>query len=59
MTPSVGRTAGSAVRYNTDFGAMRIDATARAITFTFITRTGQTIDTYTLSAAGATPTPGS
>ena len=50
-------TDGSAVRYYSDFGSMRIDATAGAITFTFITRTGQTIDTYTLPDSSATPAP--
>ena len=36
---------------------MRIDATASAMTFTFITRGGQTVDTYTLPDPNATPAP--
>jgi fibronectin type 3 domain-containing protein len=45
--------AGSQVRYNADYGAMRIDSTNTSITFSFITRTGQVIDTYTVG----TPVP--
>src|SRR5205823_14033265 len=47
---------GSQVRYAGDYGAMRVDSTDTAITFSFITRTGQTIDTYTLNN-GSTGTP--
>ena len=47
---------GSQVRYNADFGAMRIDSTSTSITFSFITRTGQVIDTYTINN-GVTNTP--
>ena len=39
---------GSVVRYNTDYGAMLIEATDSSITFKFITRTGIEIDTYTI-----------
>ncbi|HJQ25302.1 MAG TPA: metallophosphoesterase [Blastocatellia bacterium] len=38
--------AGSRKRYNDDYGAMRVDATPEQITFKFITRTGELIDTY-------------
>lgn len=44
---------GSKLRYNDDYGAMRVDASGAAITFQFITRAGELIDTYTLNA----PTP--
>jgi hypothetical protein len=47
---------GSAVRYAADYGAMKVDASDTGITFRFITRAGQTIDTYTLTK-GATPPP--
>ena len=40
---------GSQVRYNSDYGAMLVDADELQITFQFITRTGALIDTYTLS----------
>ncbi|RPH61619.1 MAG: hypothetical protein EHM81_03885 [Chloroflexi bacterium] len=39
--------AGSAVRYNADYGAMLVEATSTSITYQFITRTGKVIDTYT------------
>ena len=52
-TPVVG----SQVRYNGDYGAMLVEASAEHITFQFITRTGAVIDTYTLGeTATATPT---
>ncbi|MBX6312589.1 MAG: hypothetical protein IRY99_06670 [Isosphaeraceae bacterium] len=38
---------GTAVRYNADYGAMLVDADETRMTFQFITRTGQVIDTYT------------
>jgi hypothetical protein len=44
---------GSQVRYNADYGALRVDSTSTSITFSFITRTGQAIDTYTIG----TPVP--
>jgi len=37
---------GSIVRYNRDFGAMRVVANSHKITFQFITRHGKVIDTY-------------
>jgi tartrate-resistant acid phosphatase type 5 len=39
---------GSQVRYYDDFGAMRIDADGKRITFQFITRAGQIVDAYTI-----------
>jgi hypothetical protein len=45
--------AGSAVRFNGDYGAMRVEATATTITFTFITRAGEVIDTFTLEQHGS------
>lgn len=47
--------AGSQVRYNADNGAMLVDATATQVTFQFITRAGETVDSYTLSAAAPPP----
>jgi len=41
---------GSQVRYNADYGAMLVEATAEAITFRFIARQGEVIDTFTLMA---------
>jgi tartrate-resistant acid phosphatase type 5 len=39
---------GSQVRYNRDYGAMRVEATETSLVFQFITRTGEVIDTYEL-----------
>lgn len=50
--------AGSAVRYNRDFGAMLVEATDAQITFQFIARRGAVIDTYRL-AAPVPPAPAS
>ncbi len=51
----------SQFRYNADYGAMLVDATAESITFEFYNRAAVLIDTYTLSAAvptsTSTPTP--
>ena len=47
---------GSQVRYNGDYGAMLVEADEWQITFQFVTRTGITIDTYTLNQLD-TPTP--
>lgn len=47
--------AGSQVRYNGDYGAMRIDANATSMTIEFITRTGILIDTYTLNTSAPAP----
>lgn len=40
---------GSRVRYNDDYGAMRVEMTAESLTFQFFTRTGLLIDTHVLS----------
>lgn len=40
---------GSVVRYNNDFGAMRITASPTSITFDFITRFGLLIDSFTIN----------
>jgi hypothetical protein len=40
---------GSAVRYNQDYGAMRVDAGESCITFSFYNRSGEQIDSYTLT----------
>ena len=39
---------GSEVRYNGDYGAMLVEATEADITFQFINRSGEVIDTYSL-----------
>ncbi len=39
----------SIVRYNRDYGAMRVEATSHKIAFQFITRHGKVIDTYEIS----------
>ena len=49
------RAPGSQVRYNADSGAMLIEADAAHITFQFVTRAGELIDSYTLSAPPARP----
>jgi hypothetical protein len=41
------------VRYNADYGAMLVDATSDQITFQFINRLGQVVDTYSINAAGS------
>ncbi len=46
----LGRLDGSQVRYNDNYGAMRVDATSSIITFEFITRAGEVIDRYEISA---------
>ena len=45
--------AGSAVRYNADYGAMLVTASSRHLTFQFINRQAQLIDAYTLTRADA------
>ena len=47
---------GSEMRYNGDYGAMLVEAGSTYMNFQFITRTGEVIDTYTLSS-GPTATP--
>lgn len=42
----------SHVRFNDDYGAMRVEATETTITFEFVTRDGQLIDRYTLPDDG-------
>ncbi|MDE3088215.1 MAG: metallophosphoesterase [Chloroflexota bacterium] len=42
---------GSAAHYNSDYGAMLVDADNTSITFQFIARTGTAIDSYTVNAA--------
>ena len=42
------RSTGSLVFYNSDFGALLVDATVDSINFQFITRHGEVIDTYIL-----------
>jgi len=37
---------GSQVRYNDDYGAMRVEATSKRINFQFITHDGEVIDSY-------------
>ena len=45
--------AGSQVRYNSDWGALKVDASSTQITFQFITRTGAVIDSYSLSSSSS------
>ena len=45
---------GSRVRYNRDYGAMRVTATVENIKFEFISRGNRVIDTYTITEGGAT-----
>jgi hypothetical protein len=45
-----GTTAGSVVRYNADYGAMRVDAFDQLLTFRFYSRTGTLFDTYSVAA---------
>jgi tartrate-resistant acid phosphatase type 5 len=40
---------GSQVRYNSDYGAMRVTADSRSVTFEFINEQNQVIDTYAIS----------
>jgi hypothetical protein len=47
---------GSQVRYNSNWGAMLVDASDSEITFQFITRSGSVVDTYTLTKSGSLPT---
>jgi tartrate-resistant acid phosphatase type 5 len=48
---------GSVIHYGGDYGAIKVDATDTLITFKFITRSGQTIDTYTLDKTKPPPPP--
>jgi hypothetical protein len=47
--------AGSLVRYNSNYGAMLIEANSDSIQFQFITRTGLVIDTYSILASSVIP----
>jgi hypothetical protein len=40
---------GSQVRYNADYGAMRVEATSSKMTFQFVNRSGEVIDTYEIN----------
>ncbi|MCZ6598895.1 MAG: hypothetical protein O7B99_14755, partial [Planctomycetota bacterium] len=42
----------SQARFNQDYGAMLVEATARRLIFQFVTRTGTVIDTFTIAPAG-------
>jgi hypothetical protein len=44
---------GSEVRYNADYGALLCEASATALTFQFITRTGQVVETYMLTTGSS------
>ena len=46
---------GSLMRYGSDYGAMRVTASADVITFEFITRAGTLIDTYTINRNAPVP----
>jgi hypothetical protein len=41
---------GSRVRYNVDYGAMRVTTSDDSATFQFVARSGQVVDTYTIGA---------
>ena len=43
---------GSQMRYNADYGAMLVEANSSQMTFQFINRKGEVIDTYTQKASG-------
>ncbi len=49
--------AGSELRYNDDFGAMRVEASDTQLTFQFISRMGTIVDTYTMTADPNNPLP--
>jgi hypothetical protein len=55
LYPWVKTVAGSQVRYNDDWGALKVDATDAQITFQEITRSGQLIDSFTLNASTTAP----
>jgi tartrate-resistant acid phosphatase type 5 len=48
---------GSQVRFTDEYGAIQIDASSNVLTFSFITRLNETIDTYTINAPVPTVTP--
>src|SRR5262249_17802344 len=47
---------GRQIRYNGNYGAMRVDASDTQIQFQFFARTGQLIDTYTMTNGPTPPT---
>lgn len=47
--------AGSQVRYNDDYGALRVEASTSSLTFQFIARTGEVVDSYRLRMRGMAP----
>ena len=49
--------AGSQVRFTGEYGAMQIEASSSVITFSFITRLNEIIDTFTINAVQATVSP--
>jgi hypothetical protein len=50
--------AGSQVRYNDDYGAMLIEASASSIVYQFVSRDGSVVDTYKVAASNIhTPAP--
>src|SRR6185436_14827553 len=53
--PIVNVQPGSRVRYNGDFGAMKVDATESRMTFQFISVGGTLIDSYTITSSAAVP----
>jgi tartrate-resistant acid phosphatase type 5 len=46
---------GSQVRYNSNYGAMLVEASSTSITFKFINRAGALIDSYTINSGSAVP----
>ena len=46
---------GSVVRYNSDYGAMLVEASECAIEFRFVTRTGVVVDSFSQARACASP----
>ena len=47
--------AGSQVRYNDDYGALRVEASSSSLTFQFIARAGEVVDTYRVRKRGMAP----
>jgi len=45
----------SVVRYNSNYGAMLVDANTVNMTFKFVTISGVVIDTYSISSSAITP----
>jgi tartrate-resistant acid phosphatase type 5 len=55
ITPLGSPVPGTQIQYNADFGALLVIATTERLTFQFITRAGQVIDTYTILAGSTSP----